>query len=271
MSAEPPRLAGERAARALRHELGLGFAPVDIWDVLRRRGVCVALHDFGADGGDGLYLWQGGEKGGIPLVVINSAKRASRQRFTAAHELGHHELHRFAGADVVIADEETGGSDGDEQEVAANTFAAYLLAPSEDLREWFRDLGSQQVTPSKVVGLMRRYGLSYQAVAYRLCNSGLIRQRKLEELLTTGEGQIDRLAKQQGFSESMIFPAPSVVPDQLRQGAILLYQRFVITEARLAEILELSIEQALEAVRDSGMERPSEPPVDEQAVKELLG
>ncbi len=54
---------GERAARALRHELGLGIAPIDIWDVLRRRGVHVAVRDFGDQAGDGLYLWKGSEAG----------------------------------------------------------------------------------------------------------------------------------------------------------------------------------------------------------------
>jgi Zn-dependent peptidase ImmA (M78 family) len=270
MPTEPPWLTGERAARAIRHELGLGFAPVDIWDVLRRRGVSVALHDFGAEGGDGVYLWRGGESGGVALIVVNSAKRPSRQRFTAAHELGHHELHRFEGADVVIADEEVGESDGDEREVAANAFAAYLLAPVEDLREWFKLLNGVP-SPAKLVELMRRYGLSYQAVAYRLRNSGLITQKVLDELLTAGEGQIERLSKQQGFSEFAILPPPAAVPEVLSRGAMLLYREHVITEARLAELLGLPVEEALGAVADAGMGRSAEPPVDARAIEELLG
>ncbi|MBN1458940.1 MAG: ImmA/IrrE family metallo-endopeptidase [Armatimonadetes bacterium] len=269
MRAEPPYLQGERAARALRHELGLGIAPVDIWEVVRRREVFVALHDFGETGGDGLYLWRGSDTAGVPLIVVNSAKRPSRQRFTAAHELGHHEMHRFEAADVLIADEEV-GTDGDEREAAANAFAAYLLAPTEDLRDSVKAIGDPP-TPAGLVRLMRRYGLSYQALAYRLRNTGLISQKALDALLTDGEGQVARLMRSQGFEEDSIFPAPRGVPEVLSREAMRLYRERVISDARLAELLRTTVEEALDAVRDAGMERPAEPDFDEEAVRELLG
>ncbi len=269
MQGEPPWMQGERAARALRHELGLGVAPVDVWDVLRRRGVHVALHNFGEAGGDGLYMRRGSEAAGVPLIVVNSAKRPSRQRFTAAHELGHHELHRFEAADVLIADEEV-MADGDEREVAANAFAAYLLAPTEDLRESVKALGGP-TTPTGLVGLMRRYGLSYQALAYRLRNTDLINQKTLDSLLADGEGQIARLMRSQGYAEDSAFPAPTGVPEMLARGAMTLFKERVISEARLAELLGMTVRQALAAVSDAGMERPEDPDFDAEAVKELLG
>jgi Zn-dependent peptidase ImmA (M78 family) len=269
MRSEPPWVQGERAARALRHELGLGVAPVDIWEVLRQRDVFVALHHFGEEGGDGLYLWRGSDSAGTPLIVVNSAKRPSRQRFTAAHELGHHEMHRFEAADVLIADEEV-GADGDEREVAANAFAAYLLAPTEDLRDSVRALGGP-VTPAGLVSLMRRYGMSYKALAYRLRNSGLVNQNALDSLLSEGEGKIERLMKSQGFTEDSLFPAPTGVPEVLSNGAMRLFKERVISEARLAELLHMTVSDALVGVRDAGMDRPDDPEVDEEAVKELLG
>lgn len=269
MPAEPPWMQGERAARALRHELGLGIAPIDIWDVLRRRGVHVAVRDFGDQAGDGLYLWKGSEAGGVALVVVNSTMRPARQRFTAAHELGHHELHRFEAANVLIADEDVGESDGDEREVAANAFAAYLLAPTEDLRESVKASGGPP-TPAGIVGLMRRYGLSYRAMAYRLRGTGLVTQKDLEHLLADGEGRIERLMRSQGFTEDAVFPAPTGVPELLAQGAMALFKAGVITEARLAELLDMTVEGSLAAVRDAGMERPEEPDMDEEAVRELL-
>jgi Zn-dependent peptidase ImmA (M78 family) len=270
MRAEPPWVQGERAARSLRHELGMGFAPADIWEVVRRRGVYVALHDFGSGDGDGLYLWRGGEAKGVGLIVVNSAKRPARQRFTAAHELGHHEMHRFEAADVLIADEDVIEADGDDREAAANAFAAYLLAPTEDLKEVVSTLGAP-VTPAVIVGLMRRYGMSYQALAYRLRNTGLIDQKSLDGLLTEGEGRIDVLMKSQGFGEKEGFPAPPPLPDQLSWGAMELFKARVITEARLAELLHTTVDQAAEAVRAAGLEPAEEPGFDAEAVKELLG
>jgi hypothetical protein len=163
-----------------------------------------------------------------------------------------------------------GGADGDEREVAANAFAAYLLAPTEDLRESVKALGGP-ATPAGLVGIMRRYGLSYKALAYRLRNAGLINQKTLDNLLAAGEGKIDRLMKSQGYAEDSVFPAPTGVPEVLARGAMALFKERVISEARLAELLGLTVEQAIAAVRDAGMERPEEPDFDAEAVKELLG
>ncbi len=128
---EPHWLPGKRAAQALRLELNLGFAPVNVWDVIRDRGVKLARHEFGEGRGDGFYLWHGGRA----LITINSSERASKQRFTAAHELGHHELHRFEADELAIADKNVSNTGGDPREVVANAFAGYMLAPDEALRQ----------------------------------------------------------------------------------------------------------------------------------------
>ncbi len=142
---------------------------------------------------------------------------------------------------MLIADEDVGESDGDEREVAANAFAAYLLAPTEDLRESVKASGGPP-TPAGIVGLMRRYGLSYRAMAYRLRGTGLVTQKDLEHLLADGEGRIERLMRSQGFTEDAVFPAPTGVPELLAQGAMALFKAGVITEARLAELLDMTVE-----------------------------
>src|SRR6185312_1143367 len=97
-AAGEPWQIGERGARALRSELGLGDAPIDIRDVIRRRGVTLAINTFPSEWGDGRYIM----KGARCLILLNaSLGSAARARFTAAHELGHHELHRD-NQDVVV-------------------------------------------------------------------------------------------------------------------------------------------------------------------------
>lgn len=56
------------------------------------------------------------------LIVLNSDQPADRMRFTLAHELGHLIMHKFPSPSM-------------EQE--ANTFAAALLMPTNDIRQYF--------------------------------------------------------------------------------------------------------------------------------------
>jgi len=52
-SQKPAHVRGAQAAQALRHREQLGFEPVDIWQVLERLEIPVAIRDFGGEAGDG--------------------------------------------------------------------------------------------------------------------------------------------------------------------------------------------------------------------------
>jgi Zn-dependent peptidase ImmA (M78 family) len=79
----------QAAAEALRHELDLDHRYVDVFDVAHRLGI--ELIRFPAPDGtlDGIYEPTG--HGGYAFV--NSSVPFVRQRFTLAHEIGHHRLH----------------------------------------------------------------------------------------------------------------------------------------------------------------------------------
>ena len=67
---------GERAARALRFELGLGYAPIDIYDVIARRGVALAFRDLGGDDGRYVFRWKGRVNSEQCRVVGSTLRRA---------------------------------------------------------------------------------------------------------------------------------------------------------------------------------------------------
>lgn len=96
--------------------------PVKVSALGRSMGIAVKLYD-GLDGSDGESAIIGGQ----PLILISQGKPVQRQRFTAAHELGHILLGhvgegRPAHRGIPAEDEEM------EQE--ANVFASRLLAPA---------------------------------------------------------------------------------------------------------------------------------------------
>jgi Zn-dependent peptidase ImmA (M78 family) len=262
---EPPRRRGERYARALRHELGLGNGdnPVDIAGVIGRRDdVDVMARDFGAGGGDGVYLWDAARERGI--IVVNAAKSLGRQRFVAAHELGHHEMDRFEATGVLIADEDVADLQGDPLEDAADAFAAYLLAPSEAIL----DRAPQGPDLQDARRLAADFALEPVAMIRRLREVGLIdrpREHALRAQLDGAPVAADVVPPPRAT------PLPSELPQALRDGALALFVRGSITEERLAGLLLTDLEGVRSTIEQAGMagRRRIEP--DAAALSDLLG
>jgi Zn-dependent peptidase ImmA (M78 family) len=260
-SGTPAHVRGTQAAAALRHREQLGFQALDIWALLERLGVAVAIRDFGRDSGDGLYLWEQGDA----LIVVNQSSRPSRQRFTAAHELGHHEMHRFEAEQLLFADQNIFGSQ-DVQEVEANAFAAYLLAPDEGIRQRLGEHRGDAITPEMVIELMGTFELSYESMTWRLLNTGLINRPQRDALMANA--MVEERMRRAGIREEP--RTPSHLPRSHISAALRLYEDHVVTPERLAELLDMSREHAISFARVRGVSASGELAVDEQAVEALL-
>lgn len=103
-------------------DLDIRELPVSTSAICRRLGVPVKLFE-GADGEDGYSMIVGG----TPVVFVRAGCYPPRQRFTAAHELGH-VLHGHVGRYNLVNREPTPGDNPIEQ--IANVFASRLLAPA---------------------------------------------------------------------------------------------------------------------------------------------
>lgn len=239
---DAPHFKGARAAQSLRFELGLDVAPIgDLWGLLAERGVVTAFRDFGFAGGDGLYLWNGVQG----LVVLNSAMPPLRKRFTAAHELGHHEMHRPAKQQLLLADSDV-DAEPTNREREANAFAAHLLAPDRALRQELAGRSAESIEPLDVVRLSRRYGLSYASLMHRLIHSGCVGARdraRLQSALETKE--VTALTKAIGFDPEKVFPTGPALPDEYALTVVALHGREVVSDERLAELLRMPVNEAL--------------------------
>lgn len=156
----------KRAAELL---TGISGLPVDLEAVARRLGAEIRLFDLEPDVSGVLY-----RDGTRQVIVVNQSHSSERRRFTIAHELGHLALHKGEpvhvdeGFHVNFRDLRSATAENVE-EVEANAFAANLLMPADRLRadlehETF-DLGGGDETLER---LAKRYGVSKQAMAYRL-------------------------------------------------------------------------------------------------------
>lgn len=102
------------------------------------------------------------------IIAINKKHAPQRQKFTMAHELGHYLMHRDDGVqfqDIVFF--RTSESKSNSIEYAANEFAANLLMPEEEMRNF---IDNENV--KKLSDLANIFGVSANAVSYRVQKLG---------------------------------------------------------------------------------------------------
>ena len=158
----------EEAAETLRDKWDLGRAPIaEVTSVLEDHHVHVLSIDT-SDDFDGVSVYA--YDNGTPLaaaVVYHRGRPGERQRLNLAHELAH----------LVLDVEE---SDDFNEEDAAYRMGAAFLAPSVPL---LRDVGDrrQSIQLQELLILKQRYGMSVQALLYRLKDLGVISQHHFKQ------------------------------------------------------------------------------------------
>jgi len=154
----------ERAAEELLAELNIREVPTPIEDVAR----ALEIHVSRAPSADfsGLLI----RKNGRALIGVNSSEAPVRQRFTIAHEIAHFILHPQKDAFVDFRKERAEGEAKPARERQADMFAAALLMPRKMLMKDFRRLAKDGYTDRITMTLARQYGVSEDAMRFRLMN-----------------------------------------------------------------------------------------------------
>lgn len=107
-------------------------------------------------------------------IAINSNTTIGRQRFSAAHELYH--LYYDDNNISVSSDIQIENNDIEQK---ANCFASYFLLPYNTLKN---ELENKQIDINTIIELENKYGMSHQAMLYRLKLDDFI-DNKLEKKL----------------------------------------------------------------------------------------
>ncbi|NHA70070.1 ImmA/IrrE family metallo-endopeptidase [Phycicoccus sp. CMS6Z-2] len=123
-----------QAADLVRHRWNLGDRPIpNLLHLLESKGVRIAALRHEYSDIDAFCFW----RDAVPFVFLNTAKSAERQRFDAAHELGHLVLH---------GEDEMEPSTSKVREAEANAFAANFLMPrSAVLTHSMRGAGLERI------------------------------------------------------------------------------------------------------------------------------
>ena len=138
-------------------------AKVPVFDMIEDRGIWLSFQPL--DRLLGLYQRVGDTAG----IAINLARPLAMQRFTAAHELGHHELGHESHTDDEATIE---NYSADPQELQAQTFAASLLmsesAVEAQLERLAKDVDRPDLNALDIYQISVELGVSYTAAITQL-------------------------------------------------------------------------------------------------------
>lgn len=223
---------GERLAEQERRRLGLGQAPVrSMIDLLEGEGIKVLLLPFGSKSDvSGCYFFSK-ELG--PCVVINEKELPSRRRFTEAHEYCHFLVDRGSVEGEICSHDRH----REHFELRANAFAASFLMPAAGISEALAesDVERGRLGAEDVVHLMFRFGVSYQAILWRLVNLHWISRADRDRLSHTSPTQ---LAKELGYRHEPGEVEPR--PDRQRRLAVDAWRSGALTAAEVADLIGMS-------------------------------
>jgi len=158
----------ERTADDMLRKSGVVGPAVPVANLIAAQGIQLLYPNLGKDASGVLV-----RKDGTTVIGVNRAHAKTRQRFTAAHELGHAllhvgtDVHHDAGFQVNLRSDLS--SHGiDPEEIEANYFAACLLMPRSFLEADPMAFYVDAEDATAVATLARSYGVSAHAMSLRL-------------------------------------------------------------------------------------------------------
>lgn len=225
-------------ARGLRHDVGLTPSqPADPFEIAAQRGIEIVHLPIGEDDPvEGAFL----RRGGRSFILVNSAKRGRRQRFTCAHELGHAMLLGDS-EDIELVDtaeqlDAVHSVVADERE--ANLFAAELLMPDVGVRGLVTGVSE----PADAAGaIARTFLVSPKSAAIRLSELALIDRASADALLDMIENDWRTFWRTQEIPSDPRRKGTLTLPKQFRQRADDLLAAGVISPERHTELLERTL------------------------------
>jgi hypothetical protein len=173
------RAAAKRALK-IRTEAGYPLTrPCNVYQLIARHHM--ELQFFAIPTLEGMYL----EDRKTRRICMSAFRPPGRQRFTAAHELGHSILHHGTKVDTIeeLRDSAPGR---DPSEQLADTFATFLMMPTSTVHTGFglRGIDLNKPTAAQVYGIATWLGVGYSTLSGHLCYSmRLISQQHLQGLL----------------------------------------------------------------------------------------
>ena len=158
-------------ARSMVKEFGVSAPPDPVERIIKSRKIALQYAPLDEDLSGMAYI-----KDGVGIIGVNALHHPNRQRFSAAHELGHHVLHASEISQAVHVDKgirvlfrnDVSALGTEPMEVEANAFASELLIPEDLLASVLEGEGVDLEDEAAIEALARRFRVSPAAMRFRL-------------------------------------------------------------------------------------------------------
>ncbi len=129
-------------------------------------------------------------------ILINASEAPWRRNFDLAHELFH-----IATWNTFTHNEVGDGTVPTKPEAYANAFAANLLLPEGHLRKELQEISTHgKIRIVDIIELAKDFGVSTDAVLWRLVNLGILRKPKVEDVMKGSKLRVMDRAMRQDLS-----------------------------------------------------------------------
>jgi Zn-dependent peptidase ImmA (M78 family)/DNA-binding XRE family transcriptional regulator len=242
----PIEAAAESIAIAERQRLGLGDGPTPLLRDVLEQSVGIRIFYLKMPTKYSEIYSYNEQVGGC--MAINLDHYEERRRWSMAHGYLHFLAHRRK----PVVDFEGQYQRIPESERLAEAFPKYFLMPSSGLLKRFNDMyrTNNKFTPSNLFTLAHYYGVSIEALGYRLEEMGLLHSGTLERLRDRGL-KVRKVQQQLGLEE--IQQRTDIAPIHYQHLAIEALDQGLITEGRFADFLDvdrLEARRIAEALRE---------------------
>jgi Zn-dependent peptidase ImmA (M78 family)/transcriptional regulator with XRE-family HTH domain len=163
------------------------------------------------------------------VVVINSSEASWRRNYDLAHEIFHLATWKFASPAEMVDQPYF-----NEIERKADSFAANLLLPAEEVKNEIQErIKDHKIASADIVDIARDFGVSFQALIYRMANLRIISWDKAKEAANNRELYWEnRLAREEEIHQ----PPKS---ERLTSLAIRCLRKGLISRGKFAEIVQI--------------------------------
>ena len=210
---------------------------IDVYGAIQQLGIQIMFRPL--KGCAGAYF---PKSSGAPGILLHAGHPPRLQRYTAAHELGHHVLEHGHSLDSTASMFRAPTRSNTRIEMLAEAFAAWFLMPPELMDELVGLMGLQPpFLPWQIYALSLRLGASYTATCLQLSNLRMISPDETRRLMDV---------------------TPRAVKEQISMGAGFDRRRdvWLIDEATLEEPLNASPGDAI-VLRGGDEPSPYQPPL----------
>jgi len=243
---------GKFYAKQERQRLDLGQVPIRNLDQILEEKCALKIFYLPIPIERGIFgMFTYDEKMG-GCILINTNAYYGKQLFSLAHEYAHFLFHKER-LGIISSEKEKDTSD----ESLADYFARDFLMPEGAVKDIFdiRIKNRKELTAEDIVYFAEYFGVSFQAMIYRLNNLKLLSNDMRDKFIK--ETWVTAVRRAMGISEPErgIYKFPKLYFHLCLKA----YQQDKITTSKLAEFLELPLYQAMELGRKIKGDPKNEP------------